>query len=319
MSQEIGDRLPLIGAAELLPEGWAARQALIVGALITVAVLGVAALAHGLAMPALALIVAGVLLCVLPFLAAMLAGKALPLAGDICASGLIAAGWLAYTALTKTWSMAAIAVLLVAAAVLLAIYPAIRKSQQRAAERARKAELAATAARQQRRWPDLLSQLGHQDVDFAGQEPTMAGVPGAPATAEVGQGHLSVAGRDDRPARGRGPVAARLAAVRARQPGARGDLARSRAGRAGEDGGTADPRRSAQHHRADSGRPLSRWPGLRGYLARGRHLDRGLARLWQVQSAERAAGPAGALPRCADLRDRPQGRPDGGTLDSGPG
>ena len=171
----IGDCLPLTAALGLLGGGWAMwRRALALGPLVIVAVFGVAALADAARWPALAVIAAGIVLCVLPVLAAVLTWTG-QLAVYACACGVTAAGWLAYTAATTVWSGAAIAALLGPAAVLIAAYPAIRERQERAAERARLALADAAAARQQRRWPDLLARIGHQHISYAGQEDTLSG------------------------------------------------------------------------------------------------------------------------------------------------
>jgi S-DNA-T family DNA segregation ATPase FtsK/SpoIIIE len=171
----IGDRLPLTTALGPLTGGRAVRRrALALGSLITAAVFGAAALADATGRPALAVVAAGIVLCVLPILAAVLTGTGL-LAVYACATGVVAAGWLAYTAQTTVWSPAAVVALLVPAAVLTALYPAVSERQRRAAERARLAQQAADAERQQRKWPDLLGRIGYPDVDFAGQEDGAAG------------------------------------------------------------------------------------------------------------------------------------------------
>lgn len=172
----IGDRLPLTGTFGLLGGGgWAARRrALALGSLITAAVFGAAALADATGRPVLAVIAGGIVLCVLPFLAALLNGTGL-LWVYACGCGVIAAGWLAYTAATTVWSAAAVAALLVPAAMLIALYPAVKARQERAAERARLASAADAAARQQRKWPDLLARIGHPDISYAGHEDTAAG------------------------------------------------------------------------------------------------------------------------------------------------
>lgn len=170
-----GERLPL-AAIGLAGGGRAARRALTLGPLITAVIFGVAALARAAGKPSFALIAAGVVLCALPFLAAMLSAKSRPLAVYGCACGLIAAAWLAATALGTVWSAAAVAALLAPAVAATAIYPAIRQRHDRAAELARQAREAADAHdRLQRKWPDLLERIGQRGIRYAGQEDTLAG------------------------------------------------------------------------------------------------------------------------------------------------
>ena len=66
-------------------------------------------------------------------------------------------------------------ILVVAAAVLIPVYPEIRRRQELEAEQARLAAAAAEAAREQRKWPDLLARIGHKGIKFAGREDTLAG------------------------------------------------------------------------------------------------------------------------------------------------
>jgi S-DNA-T family DNA segregation ATPase FtsK/SpoIIIE len=85
------------------------------------------------------------------------------------------AAWLSYVAATKAWSVAAAAILVLAATGLLAAYPAMARRAERAAEQARLAQREAEAARLLRRWPDLLARIGHPDVDYVSEELTLAG------------------------------------------------------------------------------------------------------------------------------------------------
>ncbi|HVB44936.1 MAG TPA: FtsK/SpoIIIE domain-containing protein [Streptosporangiaceae bacterium] len=170
-----GDRLSITAAHSLLSGGGAVRlQAAAVSSATTAAVFGGAARADAAGRSAL-VIAAGVVLCVLPFLAAVLTARSAALAVYLCACGMIAAGWLAYAAETTVLSVPAVMALVVSAAVLIALYPAVRKRQERAAERARLAVEAAAAAQRQRKWPDLLARIGHPGVDHAGQEDSSAG------------------------------------------------------------------------------------------------------------------------------------------------
>jgi FtsK/SpoIIIE family len=170
-----GDDAP--PGAERLPGGGNAvrRRALAVGLLITGAVFGTGALTGAVGRPSLPLIAAGVVLCALPFLVALATTKTGPLALYACACGVVAAGWLAITAVIAAWAPVAVAALVVPAAVLVAVYPAVAERQARAAEQARRAGEDSAAARRQRRWPDLLARIGYAGVGYAGQEETRAG------------------------------------------------------------------------------------------------------------------------------------------------
>ena len=134
-----------------------------------------------------------------------------------------------------------------------------RSRARRAAPRPRPARPRESArlARLQHRWPDLLARIGHQrrPVRRPGGHPGR--LPGPPAAAGLGPGHLLGAGPGDRETGGGRPAAARLAAVRARRPGPQGDPACGRAGRAGRD----DPvpgaaRRGRSASRADPARAV---------------------------------------------------------------
>lgn len=180
MWQGIGDRPPLTAALsrrmpDRRPYRLTPRRTLVTGLLITAVVFGAGALAGTVGRPSSPLIAAGVVLCVLPFLIALATTRTGPLAAYACACAAAAAGWLAFTAITSPWSPLAIAALGVPAAALIAVYPAVRDRQARAAERARQAGQDCAAARQQRRWPDLLARIGQAGVGYAGQEETRAG------------------------------------------------------------------------------------------------------------------------------------------------
>jgi hypothetical protein len=151
------------------------RRALTRGPLITLTVFGAGALARAIAAPELALVLAGIVLCVLPILAATLIARTGPLGLYTSACGVAAAGWLAYSAATDPWKPVPVVVLLGPAAVLIGLYPAIMRRQELAAESARLALADADAARERGRWPGLLAGIGHRDVEYAGQEATPAG------------------------------------------------------------------------------------------------------------------------------------------------
>jgi hypothetical protein len=151
------------------------RRALPIGTAITAVVFGTAALADVVGRPVLTLIAAGIVVCILPVLAAMLTTKAGPLALYGCACGAVAAAWLAYAASTTVWKFLPVAALAVPAITLISWYPAVARAQERAAEQARLAQLGADTERQQQKWPELLARIGYQGVVFSSQEDTMAG------------------------------------------------------------------------------------------------------------------------------------------------
>jgi hypothetical protein len=91
------------------------------------------------------------------------------------ACGIAASGWLAYALRSRPVSWPPAVALLVPAAGLIALYPAMRVREHRAALRALRAEQEAALAKEQRRWPDLIARIGHQGVRFAGREETLAG------------------------------------------------------------------------------------------------------------------------------------------------
>ena len=155
--------------------GQSVRRALPIGIAITGVVFGTAALADVVGRPVLTLIAAGIVVCILPVLAAMLTTKTGPLALYCCACGAVAAGWLAYAATTTAWLVLPVAVLAVPAIALISWYPAVARAQERAAEQARLAQLGADTERLQQKWPELLARIGYQGVVFASQEDTMAG------------------------------------------------------------------------------------------------------------------------------------------------
>ncbi len=151
------------------------RAALSRGPLITLTVFGAGAAARLVARPELALILAGVVLCVLPILVAMLITRTGPLALYACACGMLAAGWLAYAAAATAWTAIPVVALLLPAAAMTGLYPVVMRKQERAAEDARLALADAEAARERGKWPALLARIGHREVEYAGREPAVAG------------------------------------------------------------------------------------------------------------------------------------------------
>lgn len=168
-----GSPSPAESSSDAAPTPW--RRALRLGPLTTLA-LYAAGTAAGLARLApLAVAVCCLALAAGLVLIALLTARNLPIAvyGSACA--VVAGGWLGYAALAARWSWPPAVVLAVVAAVLIPVYPEIRRRQEQEAERARLAAEAEAAAKAQRKWPDLLARIGHKGIRWAGQEPTLAG------------------------------------------------------------------------------------------------------------------------------------------------
>lgn len=168
-----GSPSPAESSSDAAPTAW--RRALRLGPLTTLA-LYAAGTAAGLARLApLAVAVCCLALAAGLVLIALLTARNLPIAvyGSACA--VVAGGWLGYAALAARWSWPPAVVLAVVAAVLIPVYPEIRRRQEQEAERARLAAEAEAAAKAQRKWPDLLARIGHKGIRWAGQEPTLAG------------------------------------------------------------------------------------------------------------------------------------------------
>lgn len=175
MLRAIDNQLPAVTDRRFRRDWPALRRAVVLGPVVTLAVFGVGAAGDLSGRPVLAVIAAGVVLCLLPFLAALLTTKAGPVAAYLCGCGIVVAGWLAGTAVLSVWSAAGIVALAAPAVAAISLYPAIRRRQDLAAERARAAREASAAAQRLRKWPDLLARVGHQDITYAGQEDTPAG------------------------------------------------------------------------------------------------------------------------------------------------
>jgi hypothetical protein len=180
MSLRISDHRPVTvvtGPPAAEPVAWQRPAA--IGLLLTVAVFAAGSLLSVITLPRLVVAVGCVVLAAVLVLAALLKTRSGFGIGrgqvHTAVSGIVAAAWLGYAGTTTAWSAIAVAALLVPAAVLIPLYPVIRTREDRAAAEARRASEAAAAAKQLRRWPDLLARIGHQGVRYAGQEETMAG------------------------------------------------------------------------------------------------------------------------------------------------
>jgi hypothetical protein len=108
-------------------------------------------------------------------IAAVLAAGSWWSAAYASACGIAASGWLAYAFRSRPVSWPPAVALLVPAGGLIALYPAMRVREHRAALLALRAEQEAALAKEQRRWPDLIARIGHQGVRFAAREETLAG------------------------------------------------------------------------------------------------------------------------------------------------
>jgi hypothetical protein len=153
----------------------ARRQALQFGPLITAFVYAAGTLGGAARPPVLAVIVVCSALAGGLVIAAVLTARSLWIAGYASACGIAAAGWLAYAFRSHPVSWTTAVALVVPAAALIVPYPAIRAREHAAALRALRAAQEAAAAKEQRRWPDLIARIGYPGVRFAGQEATLAG------------------------------------------------------------------------------------------------------------------------------------------------
>ena len=162
--------------AESAPGG---RRALLgavrYGPLITAVLYGAGTLGGTIRPAALAVVVICSALAGALVIAAVLATSSLWPAAYASACGIAAAGWLAYAFRSRPVSWPPAVALLLPAAGLIALYPAMRVRERRAALQALRAEQGAALAREQRRWPDLIARIGHHGVRFAGREDTLAG------------------------------------------------------------------------------------------------------------------------------------------------
>ena len=157
------------------PVRTARRRALRLGPPLTVVLYAAGTLAGAVRLAPLAVAVCCLALAAGLMLTALLTARnlAISIYGSACA--VVAGGWLAYAALAGRWSWPPAVILVVAAAILIPVYPEIRRRQELEAEQARLAAAAAEAAREQRKWPDLLARIGHPGVRFTGREDTQAG------------------------------------------------------------------------------------------------------------------------------------------------
>ena len=151
------------------------RQLAALAVLLTVAVYGAGWAVHAAAAPewltgAIAAVIAAAVLS--PVLARTGPGVT---AGYALACTVAAGGWLAYAAISSPTAWLAIAGLAVAATVLSALYPLVRRHQQHLAEEARRRTAEAARLAEQRKWPDLLGRLGYPGTSFRSQTRTRSG------------------------------------------------------------------------------------------------------------------------------------------------
>jgi hypothetical protein len=91
------------------------------------------------------------------------------------AASTCAAGWLAYATAAGPWSWPAVTGLVVPAAILTPMWPAVRHHEQRLEDEQRRRREAAAAAAGARRWPDLLARTGYKGITFVSREDTLSG------------------------------------------------------------------------------------------------------------------------------------------------
>jgi hypothetical protein len=153
----------------------ARRRALEIGLPVTAVVYAAGTVLSTFALPALALGVGCLALGAVLVVTALVRGEPDLRTAHAASCGAAAAAWLGVAGTAAPWAWPAAALLILGAAVAVWTYPRIIEREQRAAEEARRAALAARAQKEQRRWPDLLARIGHPGVRFAGREDTMAG------------------------------------------------------------------------------------------------------------------------------------------------
>ena len=174
MSLRINDAPAAV--AEPAPGGpRALLRALQFGPLITAVLYGAGTLGGTIRPAVLAVVVICSALAGGLVIAAVLTAGSWWSAAYASACGIAASGWLAYAFRSRPVSWPPAVALLAPAAGLIALYPAMRVREHRAALQALRAEQEAALAKEQRRWPDLIARIGHQGVRFAGREETLAG------------------------------------------------------------------------------------------------------------------------------------------------
>ena len=174
MSLRINDAPAAV--AEPAPGGpRALLRALQLGPLITAVLYGAGTLGGTIRPAALAVVVICSALAGGLVIAAVLTAGSWWSAAYASACGIAASGWLTYAFRSRPVSWPPAVALLAPAAGLIALYPAMRVREHRAALQALRAEQEAALAKEQRRWPDLIARIGHQGVRFAGREETLAG------------------------------------------------------------------------------------------------------------------------------------------------
>jgi S-DNA-T family DNA segregation ATPase FtsK/SpoIIIE len=142
---------------------------------IIAAVFAVAAAASVIRVPSLAIVITAVAIAGGITVAAVLLTRTGLAAAWISACGACGAGWLVYAVVTRPWAYPAVIALIIPAAALISLWPPLRAHEARLAEAERRRLAEAAAAAESRRWPELLSRIGYQGIQFIERGDTLCG------------------------------------------------------------------------------------------------------------------------------------------------
>jgi hypothetical protein len=162
---------PAAQHAQLAP--W--RHAAELGPVITGGVFAAGSVLSMFRVPALPVIAVAVALAGAVSVAAFVMARSAAGAAWVTASACCAAGWSAYAALAGPWSWQTVTGLVVPAAILMPLWPAIRHHEQRAEDEERRRQAAAAAATGLRKWAEHLARVGQKGVQATGRTDTRAG------------------------------------------------------------------------------------------------------------------------------------------------
>jgi hypothetical protein len=151
------------------------RHALELGPVLTGAVFAAGAVLSMARAPAVAVVVVAFAVAAgITVAAVIMAGSGYG-AAWAAAAACCAAGWTAYAAVAGPWSWPAFTGLVVPAAILTPLWPAVRAHEARVAEAERRRLAALAAAEGARKWPAHLARIGFRGVQAAGREDTLCG------------------------------------------------------------------------------------------------------------------------------------------------
>ena len=151
------------------------RHALELGPVLTGAVFAAGTALAMAKVPVMAVIVVAFAAAAGIALAAVIMARSGWSAAWVAAAACCAAGWAAYATVAGPWSWPAITGLIVPAAILVPLWPAVQAHEVRVADAERRRLAALSAAEAARKWPDLLARIGHKGVQFVDREDTRSG------------------------------------------------------------------------------------------------------------------------------------------------